>query len=109
MISCDCETPLPKWDKTDPNRTTTCGRQEGDIVAALDLQEVLERQKSREAYGDNVNYVLARTVRGQLQYLASRSIGARGVGNQAKRGDCFKSLIDMFDGSGMQVSLVTLF
>lgn len=64
-------------------------------------QDVLERQKSREAAGDNVNYVLARTVRCQLQYLASVNIGARGVGNQAKRGDCFKTLIDMFDGSGM--------
>lgn len=62
----------------------------------------MERQKKRDGYGDNVDYVLARTVRCQLQYEASRAIGAIGAGKQAKRGDCFKKLIDMFCGTGME-------
>lgn len=38
LIVCNCETPLAKWDKSDPNRTKTCGRQQGHIVAGLEMQ-----------------------------------------------------------------------
>ncbi|CAM9866587.1 unnamed protein product [Pylaiella littoralis] len=63
---CECEVPLPKWDKKKPNRTTTCGNQQGILVSQVDIQHVLDRQKEREGNGDNVSYVLARTIRSNL-------------------------------------------
>ena len=65
-------------------------------------QDVLERQKKREAHGDNVDYILARTVRCQLQYSAALAIGAKGCWKSMQAGDCFKELIDMFAGAGME-------
>lgn len=47
-------------------------------------------------------YVLARTVRSNIQYEFSILIGARGVGNQADRGACMKRAMSMFAGTGME-------
>lgn len=47
-------------------------------------------------------YVLARTVRSNIQYEASIMIGAKGVGNQADRGACMKQAMSMFCGIGME-------
>ncbi|CAN0436503.1 unnamed protein product, partial [Pylaiella littoralis] len=55
--------------KKNPNRTTTCGNQQGFLVSQLDIQGVLDRQKEREGNGDNGSYVLARTIRSNLQYV----------------------------------------
>ncbi|CAN0431557.1 unnamed protein product, partial [Pylaiella littoralis] len=44
------------------------------------MLRVMARQKSRAQSGDNVNYVLARMVRSNLQYNAAIEIGARGGG-----------------------------
>ncbi|CAN0281023.1 unnamed protein product, partial [Pylaiella littoralis] len=93
---CECEVPLPKWDKKNPNRTTTCGNQQGFLVSQLDIQGVLDRQKEREGNGDNVSYVLARTIRSNLQYEAAKLIGCTGMGNQCKRGHCFARAMQMF-------------
>lgn len=63
-------------------------------------QAVYKRQQERP--GDNVPYVLARTVRSNIQYEASIMIGAKGVGNQADRGKCMERAISMFAGKGME-------
>ncbi|CAB1096776.1 unnamed protein product [Ectocarpus sp. CCAP 1310/34] len=99
---CGCETPQPGWDKSDPDRITTCGRQQAHIIAGVSIQHVLDRQKERDSQGDNVSYVLARTVRRILQYLAAQEIGASGQGNQCRRGDCFARAMGMFFGKGME-------
>lgn len=39
----------------------------------------LDRLKERDSAGDNVSYVLARTVWSNLQYLAALAIGAKGL------------------------------
>ncbi|CAN0207597.1 unnamed protein product, partial [Hapterophycus canaliculatus] len=84
--SCSCAKPMGKWTKQRPHETTTCGLQQADLVARVDMEAVLRRQQEREAQGDNVPYVLARTVRSNIQYEASIVIGAKGIGNQADRG-----------------------
>ncbi|CAB1108801.1 unnamed protein product [Ectocarpus sp. CCAP 1310/34] len=66
---CGCETPQPGWDKSDPDRITTCGRQQAHIIAGVSIQE-------RDSQGDNVSYVLARTVRSKPTVLG----GARDWG-----------------------------
>ncbi|CAN0194921.1 unnamed protein product, partial [Ectocarpus fasciculatus] len=99
---CGCQTPLPKWKKGDPGGVTTCGRQQAHIIAGVSIQHVLDRQKERDSQGDNVSYVLARTVRSNLQYLAAQELGASGQGNQCRRGDCFARAMGMFCGKGKE-------
>ena len=36
--TCSCETPIPKWDKENPKKTTTCGVQQSFLVSQLDIQ-----------------------------------------------------------------------
>ena len=43
-------------------------------------------------------YVLARSVRSNLQYQAVAEIGARGAGNMAVRGKCMERAMQMFCG-----------
>ncbi|CAM9479357.1 unnamed protein product [Pylaiella littoralis] len=62
----------------------------------------MDRQKKRAGEGDNVDYVLARTVRCILQYNAPLLSKRRGGGNQCQRGACFKEAIDMFSGIKME-------
>lgn len=64
------------------------------------MQAVLKRQRERESFGDNVPYVLARTVRSNIQYEAAIIVGAKGVGNQADRGECMERAMSMFSGKG---------
>ena len=35
---CECETPLPKWTKGSEPGATTCGRQQAEVVAGVDMQ-----------------------------------------------------------------------
>ncbi|CAN0364207.1 unnamed protein product, partial [Ectocarpus sp. 6 AP-2014] len=97
---CGCQTPLPQWKKGDPGGVTTCGRQQAHIIAGVSIQHVLDRQEAKDSEDDNVPYVLARTVRSNLQYLAAQEIGATGQGNQCRRGECFAAAMGMFYGKG---------
>ncbi|CAN0356412.1 unnamed protein product, partial [Ectocarpus sp. 4 AP-2014] len=63
---------------------------------------VLDRQKERDSEGDKVSYMLARTVRSNVQYLAAQEIGASGQGNQCRRGECFARAMGMFCGKGKE-------
>ena len=36
-----CETPISKWDKENPKKTTTCGAQQSFLVSQLDIQVCL--------------------------------------------------------------------
>lgn len=47
-------------------------------------------------------YVLARTVRSNLQYEAAKQLGCTGMGNQCVRGACFERALEMFCGKGME-------
>ena len=35
---CACPTPLPMWDKADPKKAATCGRQQAYIISTIDMQ-----------------------------------------------------------------------
>ena len=35
---CACSTPLPMWDKADPKKAATCGRQQAYIISTIDMQ-----------------------------------------------------------------------
>ena len=59
-----------------------------------------ERQVELAHKGDNVDYALARTVRSNIQYHAAMELGAKGAGNQCKRGDCMEAAMSMFAGKG---------
>ena len=64
------------------------------------LQAIFKRQKEQGQKGrpDDVPYVLARSVRSNLQYQAAAEIGARGGGNMAVRGKCMERAMQMFCG-----------
>ena len=64
------------------------------------VQGVFKRQKEQGQNDrpDDVPYVLARSIRSNLQYQAAAGIGARGVGNMAVRGKCMERAMQMFCG-----------
>ena len=60
-----------------------------------------KRQKERAAKGqpgDDVPYVLAWTIRSNIQYNAAIALKAKGGGNQCRRGTCMKRAMSMFCG-----------
>lgn len=63
-------------------------------------QEVHKRQVELAHKGDDVSYALARTVRSNIQYQAAMELGAKGAGNQCKRGGCMEASMSMFAGKG---------
>ena len=65
------------------------------------LQASLDRQELR-GRDDAVFDILARTVRGCVQYNAAGGIGCTGSSNQYKRDPCFKRAVDMFSGDDME-------
>ena len=87
--------PLPTPHPPPKNNT-------GPLPPRPRVQGVLDRQKERESQGDNVPYVLARTVWSNLQYEAALLIGCTGAGSQCLRGECFARAIGMFSGKGME-------
>ncbi|CAB1105697.1 unnamed protein product [Ectocarpus sp. CCAP 1310/34] len=44
---CMCETPQPGWANSDPDRITTCGRQQAHIIAGVSIQTVGSLPRSR--------------------------------------------------------------
>lgn len=67
---------------------------------ALYMQQILARQEEME--GDNVGYLLARTVRSCVQFNAAKDLGCKGQGNQCLRGPCMAAAMAMFDGKKME-------
>lgn len=64
-------------------------------------QTILEGQNQRRGDGDDVGYVLARTVRSCILHEASKALGAVGPGNQCKRGKCMEAAMAMSCGKKM--------
>ncbi|CAM9715068.1 unnamed protein product [Pylaiella littoralis] len=62
------------------------------------MEAVMDRQKKRAAEGDNVDYVLARTVRCILQYDAPLLSRRRGGGTSANAGLASKRPLTCFLG-----------
>ncbi|CAM9856679.1 unnamed protein product [Pylaiella littoralis] len=103
---CECEVRLPRWDKKHPNRTTTCGNQQGFLVSQPTSTYSRQPGRAGSPKGeggkyDNVPYVIARTIRSNLHQEAAKLIGCTGMGNQCKRGQCFARAMQMFPGKGM--------
>ena len=61
------------------------------------MQQILERQ---QAMGEDVGYVISRTVRSCIQYNAAAELGAAGSGNQCQRAACMAAAMAMFCGKG---------
>ncbi|CAM9662443.1 unnamed protein product, partial [Ectocarpus sp. 13 AM-2016] len=93
MAAGECESETP---------TTTCGCQQTHLISPTSISSMSSTVRRRDSYGDNVSYVLVRTVRSNRQYLAALEIGARGTGHQCQREGCFSRARSMFCGKGMQ-------
>ncbi|CAN0377617.1 unnamed protein product, partial [Ectocarpus sp. 8 AP-2014] len=68
---------------------------------------VLDRQKERDSEGDNVSYVLARTGRSNLQYLAAQEIGLVGREPMPAAGNVLRALWACFAARGRRAFLAS--
>ena len=66
------------------------------------VYRVWQRQQARSDNGDDVPYVLVRTVRSNIRNEAAAiALGANGAGNQAVRGECMARALGLLCGKGM--------